>query len=178
MKSYQEMMLEKYADELTEALSNDLNKACKILTKIFKGVTTGDAISLLDELEEGGVDCSLLKDCFTSVDNMILKGTRAGSKDAHTRIYEIMKTLHYDNGLPLSGYNYPEDNPTEWNDYFAHYDRDQDFWDFYWDEEIYNFTTDGKDIYMRVNLSLADLRDYLMDAYSGASWNHDFNRQW
>lgn len=178
MKSYQEIMLEKYADELTEALSNDLNKACKILTKIFKGVTTGDAFNLFDELDCCGVDSSLLENCFKSVGNMILKGTRAGSDDANMRISNIMETLHYDNGLPLSGYNYPADNPTEWNDYFEHYDRDQDFWGFYWDEEIYNFTTDGKDIYMRVNLSLEDLRTYLVAAYDGASWDHDFNRVW
>ena len=106
MKTYQEIMLEKYADELTEALSNDLNKACKILTKIFKGVTTGGAINLLDELEESGVDCSLLNDCFKSVNKLILKGTRAGSTDATMQISNIMETLHYDNGLPLSGYNY------------------------------------------------------------------------
>lgn len=178
MKSYQEIMLEKYKNDLTEALSNDLNKACKILTKIFKGVTTGEAINLLDELKARGVDCPLLRDCFTLADNIILKGTRAGSTDATGQISNIMETLHYDNGLPLSGYNYPEDNPTEWNDYFSHYDRDQDLWGFWWDEEIYNFTTDGKEIFMRVNWSFADLRSYLIDAYSGVSWNHDFNRVW
>jgi hypothetical protein len=173
-----EEMIAKYAAELAEALSNDLYKACKILTKIFKGVTTGDAINLLDELEASGMDCSLLKDCFTLVDSMILKGTRAGSVDATMRIGNIMETLHYDNGLPLSGYNYPEDNPTQWNDYFEHYDRDQDFWGFYWDEEIYNFTTDGKGIFMRVNVSLSDLRACLTKMYDGASWDHDFKSQW
>lgn len=170
-----EKTIERYADELTEALSNDLSKACAILTKIFRGVTTGDAIDLLDE---SGMDCSILNDCFKNVGNMILKGTRAGSDDAYGRISGIMETLHYDNGLPLTGLNYPAENPTEWNDYFEHYDRDQDFWGFWWDEEIYNFTTDGKNIYMRVNWSLADLRNYLIDAYNGASWEHDFDRKW
>lgn len=171
-------MLMNYENELTEALSNDLTKACKILTKIFKGVIIGDAYNLLDELEESGVDCSSFKDCFTLVDKTILKGARAGSTDATMQISNIMETLHYDNGLPLSGYNYPEDNPTEWNDYFSHYDRDQDFWGFWWDEEIYNFTTDGKEIFMRVNWSFEDLRNYLIEAYSGVSWNHDFNGEW
>lgn len=176
--SYVETMFKRYADELKDALSNDLNKACAILTKIFRGVTTGDAFNLFDELEEGGMDCSLLEDCFKSVDNMILKGTKAGSVDATMRISNIMETLHYDNGLPLSGYNYPAENPTQWNDYFEHYDRDQDVWGFWWDEEIYNFTTDGESIFMRVNWSLAELRDYLIEAYDGASWDHDFNRRW
>lgn len=176
MKNIEEM-IQQYAEELADALTNDLNKACKILTKIFKGVTTGDAMNLFDELKEGGMDCSLLEDCFKSVGNMILKGTREGSDDAHMRLSGIMETLHYDNGLPLSGLNYPEEDPTEWNDYFGHYDRDQDFWGFYDDEEIYNFTTDGKDIFMRVNLSLADLRTYLTDAYDGVSWDHDFGQR-
>ena len=169
--------IEKYADELTNALSNDLNKACNILTKLFKGMTIGDTMEIIDGLTESGVDCSLINDCVYGC-QILLKGTRPGTNDAYMRISNIMETLHYDNGLPLSGLNYPEENPTQWNDYFEHYDRDQDFWGFYWDEEIYNFATDGKEIFLRVDVSLADLRDYLIEAYSGASWNHDFNRGW
>jgi hypothetical protein len=137
-----------------------------------------EADRLFDELIEEGNDVAFLENCFKSCGNVLLKGTRPGKADAFMRIYNIMETLHYDNGLPLSGYNYPEENPTEWNDYFDHYDRDQDFWGFYYDEEIYNFVTDGKDIYMRVNISLSDLRDYLINAYSGASWDHDFGQRW
>jgi hypothetical protein len=167
-------MMEKYADDIAAALSNDLNKACKILTRIFSGVTIGEAINLLDELSESIGNNSLLEDCFHSVNNTILKNTRPNSDDANMRITNIMEKLHYDNGLPLTGYNYPEDEPTEWHDYFEHYDRDQDFWGFYFDEPIYNFCTDGKEIFMRVDLSLADLRDCLTDMYDGASWDHDF----
>lgn len=170
--------IEKYADELAEALSNDLNKACSILTKIFKGMTMYDVQDIVDEFTEVGVNSTLLENCFQSVDCVLLKGTKPGSKDAYQRIYAIMETLHYDNGLPLSGYNYPKDNPTKWNDYFEHYDRDQDFWEFYCDEPIYNFCTDGKDIYMRVDFSLSDLRDSLTYAYDGASWDHDFGPRW
>jgi hypothetical protein len=176
--SYQEMMIERYADELAEALRTDLNKACKILTKIFQGTSGGEFQDLYDNLRESVVDYSLIENCFCSCGQVLLKGTRPGSPDAYQRIVEIMETLHYDNGLPLTGYNYPKDNPTQWNDYFEHYDRDQDFWGFYWDEAIYNFCTDGKEIYMRIDYSLSDLRDCLIDMYDGTSWEHDFNRKW
>jgi len=169
-----EKMIERYADELTKALSNDLNEACVILTKIFKGVTVGEATELLRELDDNEV----LNNCLSCADNIILKGTRPGSVHAIARISDCMETLHYDNGLPLSGYNYPKEKPTEWHDFFEHYDRDQDLWGFWWDEEIYNFSTDGKEIFMRVNWTLAELIDYLTDAYDGASWDHDFNRKW
>lgn len=178
MKSYPEIMIEKYADELAEALHTDLNKACKILTKIFQDTTEGEFQGLYDNLRESMGDYSLIEKCFCSCSQVLLKGTRLGSLDAYQRIVDIMETLHYDNGLPLTGYNYPEDKPTQWNDFFEHYDRDQDFWGFYWDYEIYNFCTDGKDIYMRIDCSLADLRDCLTDMYDGASWEHDFDRQW
>ena len=169
MKTVEER-LERYTDELAKAMSNDLNKVCTILTKIFKGETVGDTTTLLEELEDNGV----LKDFFNCADQLILKGTKPGSVRAYARICDIMETLHYSNGLPLTGYNYPKDNPTQWNDFFSHYDRDQDLWGFWWDAEIYNFTTDGKEIYMRVNCSLADLRYCLTEMYDGASWEHDF----
>lgn len=176
--NYTEIMIEKYADELAEALHTNLNKACKILTKIFQGTTGAEFQDLYDNLRESGRDYSLIEDCFCNCSNVLLKGTRVGSADAYQRIYDIMETLHYDNGLPLTGYNYPAENPTQWGDFFEHYDRDQDFWGFYWDYPIYNFTTDGKDIYMRIDCSVADLRNYLTDAYDGASWEHDFGPRW
>jgi hypothetical protein len=178
MKSYQEMMIEKYADELVEALSTDLKKACKILTKIFKGVTMGELQDLYEQLNESGNNYSLINVCFCGCSHTLLKGARAGAPDAYIKISNIMEDLRYDNGLPLSGVNYPKDNPTQWNDFFDHYDRDQDFWGFYWDYPVYNFTPDGTSIYVRVDCSLSELRGYLTEAYEGASWNHDFNRRW
>ena len=176
MKTVEEK-LERYADELTEALSNDLNKACKILTKIFKGATVEDARGIYEELMESELNCPEIEDCFYGC-SLLLKRTKPNSRDAFARFYDIMETLHYDNGLPLSGYNYPKDKPTEWNDYFTHYDRDQDFWSFYESETIYNFVTDGKSLFIRVDLSLAELKDELIYLYDGASWDHDFNRKW
>ena len=164
-------MIEKYINDLITA---DLKETCKILNKIFKGVTILDAIEMSDELEECGKNYSLIKDCLMGCNNTLLKYTKPHSDDAYSRLSNIMGTLHYDNGLPLTGYNYPEDNPTEWNDYFEHYDRDQDFWSFYNDYEIYNFVTDGKEIFMKINCSLSELKDYLTTMYDGASWDHDF----
>lgn len=169
-------LIEKYADVLTDALHTDLNKACKIMTKIFKGTTIGELQDLFDKLNESGKDYSLINDLLCGCNELLLKGTKPGTAHAYQRICDIMETLHYDNGLPLTGYNYPKDNPTQWNDYFEHYDRDQDFWGFYWDTAIYNFCTDGKEIYMRLNCSVADLRDCLIKMYDGASWEHDFVR--
>ena len=68
--------IKKYANELSNALSTDLNKACAILTKIFKGVTVGEAIELLDELKECIENSSLIEDSFHSCSNIILKGTK------------------------------------------------------------------------------------------------------
>ena len=166
--------IENYANELSEALSNDLNKACKILTKLFKGETMYNMMQVLEECE---IDHSLIEDCVYG-GKTLLKGTRSFSNDAYKQMSDIMETLHYDNGLPLSGYNYPAENPTEWNDYFEHYDRDQDFWEFYLDEDIYGFVTDGKDIYIKVDVSWVDLRNCLANSYDGASWEHDFDRKW
>lgn len=172
-----EEKFEKYADELANALSTDLNKACKILTEIFRWTYVGEAFEFFDKITECVENASLLDNCFGSCTNLILKGTRSFDCDAYMRIKDIMETLHYDNGLPLSGYNYPEENPTEWNDYFDHYDRDQDFWGFYWDYPIYSFVTDGKDIYMKIDCSLTELRNILTEYYDGVSWEHDFDQR-
>lgn len=158
----------------------DLTKVCKILTRILKGATVGDASHWFEELELelSTDDIGWFSNCFTCCDTLILKGTKPKSRDAYARIEDIMSILHYDNGLPLSGINYPAKNPTQYNSYFDHYDRDQDLWGFYWDVEIYNFVTDGEGIYMKVDYSLSDLRADLTACYDGASWDHDFDRAW
>lgn len=87
-------------------------------------------------------------------------------KDGYMIINDIMKTLHYDNGKPLSGDDY---------DYFDHYDRDQDFWGFYEDELIDHFELDkdGNLIIVMV-MNKEELTDKLTDMYDGSSWEHDF----
>ena len=87
-------------------------------------------------------------------------------KNGFAVINDIMETLHYDNGKPLSCKDY---------DYFDHYDRDQDFWGFYEDELIDHFELDkdGNLIIVMV-MNKEELTDKLTDMYDGSSWEHDF----
>ena len=87
-------------------------------------------------------------------------------KNGFAVINDIMETLHYDNGKPLSCNDY---------DYFDHYDRDQDFWGFYEDELIDHFELDkdGNVIQVMV-MTKEELTDKLTDMYDGSSWEHDF----
>lgn len=96
----------------------------------------------------------------------LLRDGKIGDPSAHMQIHKIMETLHYDNGKPLSCQQY---------DYFDHFDRDQDFWGFFEDELIYDFITDGKDLYVRIDMSFDQLEDQLRYTYDGASWDHDFD---
>lgn len=87
-------------------------------------------------------------------------------KNGYRSINDIMETLHYDNGEPLTCDDY---------DYFDHYDRDQDFWGFYEDELIDHFELDKDGNLMQILvMTKEDLTDSLTDAYDGASWEHDF----
>ena len=81
-------------------------------------------------------------------------------------IYDIMTTLHYDNGKPLVCDEY---------DYFEQYDRDQDFWSFYEDIVIDHFELDkdGNVIQVMV-MTKEELTNKLTDMYDGSSWEHDF----
>ena len=87
-------------------------------------------------------------------------------EDGYMVINDIMETLHYDNGKPLSCDEY---------NYFDHYDRDQDYWGFYEDELIDHFELDkdGNLILVMV-MNKEELTDKLTDMYDGSSWEHDF----
>jgi hypothetical protein len=107
-----------------------------------------------------------LRDAINTTGFTLLRDGKIGDPSAHMQIKNIMETLHYDNGKPLSCKEY---------DYFDHYDRDQDFLGFYEDELIYDFITDGKDLYVRIDMSFDELRDQLRYTYDGASWDQDFD---
>ena len=89
-------------------------------------------------------------------------------EDGYMVINDIMETLHYDNGKPLSCDDY---------NYFDHYDRDQDYWGFYEDELIDHFELDkdGNLILVMV-MNKEELTDKLTDMYDGSSWDHDFGK--
>ena len=87
-------------------------------------------------------------------------------KDGYSSINDIMETLHYDNGEPLTCDDY---------NYFDHYDRDQDFWGFYEDELIDHFELDKNGNIIQIMVMNKDeLTDILTDMYDGSSWEHDF----
>ena len=87
-------------------------------------------------------------------------------ENAYKVINDIMETLHYDNGKPLTCDEY---------DYFDHYDRDQDFWEFYEDELIDHFELDKGGNLIRVLVKTEEeLKALLTVMYDGASWEQDF----
>ena len=138
-------------------------------------MTTVDFRDMVDELaewsegdsEEDKEDVEFWKtvqETTTDVDSIFLYDVK--DKNAFEVIYDIMETLHYDNGKPLSCNDY---------NYFDHYDRDQDFWGFYEDELIDHFELDIDGNLMQILvMTKEELTDKLTDMYDGASWEHDF----
>ena len=138
-------------------------------------MTTVDFRDMVDELaewsegdsEEDKEDVEFWKtvqETTTDVDSIFLYDVK--DKNAFEVIYDIMETLHYDNGKPLSCNDY---------NYFDHYDRDQDFWGFYEDELIDHFELDIDGNLMQILvMTKEELTESLTMAYDGASWEHDF----
>ena len=107
---------------------------------------------------------STVQESMSDTGSLFLYDVR--DKDGYRSINDIMETLHYDNGKPLTCDDY---------NYFDHYDRDQDFWGFYEDELIDHFELDkdGNLIQVMV-MNKEELTDILTDMYDGSSWEHDF----
>ena len=103
-------------------------------------------------------------DSLSSTGTIFLYDVR--DRNGYMVIDDIMETLHYDNGKPLSCDDY---------NYFDHYDRDQDFWGFYEDIVIDHFELDknGNLIIVMV-MTKEELTDTLTYWYDGSSWDHDF----
>jgi len=88
-------------------------------------------------------------------------------EDGYSSIENIMRTLHYDNGKPLTTDDY---------NYFEHYDRDQDFWGFFNDEYIDHFELDENGNLLNIlEMTKRKLKRYLKNMYDGSSWEHDFH---
>ena len=105
-----------------------------------------------------------VQEVISGADSIFLYDVK--DRNGFTVIYDIMETLHYDNGKPLVCDEY---------DYFDQYDREQDFWGFYEDELIDHFELDkdGNLIQVMV-MNKEELTDILTDWYDGSSWEHDF----
>ena len=87
-------------------------------------------------------------------------------ENAYMVIYDIVGTLHYDNGKPLIGDNYS---------YFDRYDRELELVAFCEDEVIDHFELDKDGNLIRVLERTEDeLKELLTEIYDGASWDQDF----
>ena len=107
---------------------------------------------------------SAVREVTTDTDSIFLYDVK--DRNAFIVIYDIMETLHYDNGKPLICDEY---------DYFEHYDRDQDFWGYYEGEVISHFELDKDGNLMQILvMTKEELTDALTMDYDGASWEHDF----
>ena len=140
------------------------------LNEIYKNngpMTCGEFVEFVDE----EVDQSkkpefweVIQESISDTETLFLYDVR--DKDGYSSINDIMETLHYDNGEPLTCDDY---------NYFDHYDRDQDFWGFYEDELIDHFELDKNGNLIQIMVMNKDeLTDILTDMYDGSSWDYDF----
>ena len=140
------------------------------LNEIYKNngpMTCGEFVEFVDE----EVDQSkkpefweVIQESISDTETLFLYDVR--DKDGYSSINDIMETLHYDNGEPLTCDDY---------NYFDHYDRDQDFWGFYEGAIISHFELDKNGNLMQILvMTKEELKDSLTMTYDGASWEHDF----
>ena len=131
-----------------------------------------DMVDELAELSEGDSEedqesvefWKAIQEVTSDAESLFLYDVK--DRNAFRVIYDIMETLHYDNGKPLICDEY---------DYFEQYDRDQDFWGYYGGEVIGHFELDEDGNLMQILvMNKEDLTDSLTMAYDGASWEHDF----
>ena len=125
-----------------------------------------DIIKNSEETQESVEFWNIVLESLSEVGSLFIYDVK--DEDGYMVINDIMETLHYDNGKPLSCDDY---------DYFDQYDRDQDFWSFYEDELIDHFELDkdGNLILVMV-MNKEELTDKLTDMYDGSSWEHDFGK--
>ena len=148
------------------------------LNEFYKNIgamTVEDFRDMVDELaewsegdseedKEGVEFWTATREVTTEADSIFLYDVK--DRNAFIVIYDIMETLHYDNGKPLICDEY---------DYFEQYDRDQDFWGYYEGEVISHFELDNFGNLMQILvMTKEELTDALTMAYDGASWDHDF----
>ena len=80
-----------------------------------------------------------IQESISGTENILLYDVK--DRNAFVVIYDIMETLHYDNGKPLICDEY---------DYFDQYDRSQDLWLYYEEEIIDHFELDKDGEIMQV----------------------------
>ena len=146
-------------DELNKFYKNSGAMTCSE----FRGMID-DIIENSEEEQESVEFWNIVQESLSGVGSLFIYDVK--DEDGYMVINDIMETLHYDNGKPLSCDDY---------NYFDHYDRDQDFWGFYEDELIDHFELDkdGNLILVMV-MNKEELTNKLTDMYDGSSWEHDF----
>jgi hypothetical protein len=91
----------------------------------------------------------LLNNAISQTDALLLRDAKIGDPDAFAQLKSVMEALH--------------DN------------SDNDFWSFYESAVIYDFITDGKRLYMRVDMSPDEIEKVLTgDMSSSDSWDFDY----
>ena len=140
------------------------------LNEIYKNegpMTCGEFVEFVDEEADQSKKpgfWDVVQESISDTESLFLFDIR--DKDGYSSINDIMETLHYDNGEPLTCDDY---------NYFDHYDRDQDLWGFYEDELIDHFELDKNGNLIQIMVMNKDeLTDILTDMYDGSSWDHDF----
>ena len=170
---------------ITKVDMNDKKSILEYLNqRMFRHITPLDLRQKLDErLSRPGNKhqkevLRLLRDSMDDLSFYRLWNDPVDGPNSFERLEEIFKTLHYDNGLPLTGINYPEQNPTEYNDYFFdHFDRDEDFYTFFeYDYSLisYDFDSNGN-LIGKLAVCFDSLKRICTEEYEGSSWDHDFN---
>ena len=160
---------------------NNKQEVIKFLNSKFSGMEVDELRELLERVlrRPGNPNqkqvIKLLSESMENVEFFRLSGDPIDGQDAFLRLKEVFENLHYDNGLPLSGLNFPEQNPTEENDYFEHFDRTDEFWTYFDNFPVKEFKFDSKGNLIGIlDLTYEDLFELCKDEYDGSSWEHDF----
>ena len=153
-----------YIDQLLKEVNGGKmtkQEFCQRLTKKFKGQSVWEFQGMCEESE----DFSFQR--LTPSDS---------NEDVKDLLYRFTTTHTYDNGLPLTGLNYPPENPTQEHYYFEHYDRDDDFESTGMDEEILEvwYDEESDDVNVRVDVTKEDFENNWTESYDKSSYEHDF----
>ena len=166
---------------MTQLDVNNKQEVIKFLNSKFSGMEVEELRELLERVlrRPGNPNqkqvIKLLSDSMEKVEFFRLSGDPINGSDVFLRLKEVFENLHYDNGLPLSGLNFPKQNPTEENDYFEDFDRTDEFWSYFDNFPIKEFKFDSKGNLVGIlDLTYEDLFELCKDEYDGSSWEDDF----
>lgn len=145
--------------DLLRLAKSPLNESVNPLIATLKNYVIGHTYWELDEVAE-----KIAEDTDDDIQLDYNVVTKDGSEITGL-VIDTTTTLHYDNGQPLTN--------EYWN-YFEHYDRDQDLYDWGADDTIVDvIEQDGEPKYV-IDYTDQEIKDNVAAAYDGADWKHDF----